>query len=83
MVKANTSIWIEPDVQKGLRILAAEYNMAVGDVIEALLQFGDHARLVSEDMDTLFSCSFMDVKERKVIEFAASRYRGGPRKETT
>ena len=37
--KNNTSIWLEPSVQRRLRILAAEQAIPVGDAIKALLDF--------------------------------------------
>lgn len=39
MVKKNTSIWIEPRVQRELKILSAKHEKPVGEVIEALLEF--------------------------------------------
>jgi hypothetical protein len=39
MVKKNTSMWIEPQAQRGIKFLSFKFDHAAGDIIESLLQF--------------------------------------------
>ena len=39
--KKNTSIWLEPSVQRRLKMMSAEYRKPVGEIIESLLNFSD------------------------------------------
>lgn len=37
MAKKSTSLWLDPGVQRRLKILSAQHGAPVGDVIEALV----------------------------------------------
>lgn len=91
--KKNTSMWLEPSVQRRLKMLATEHNKPVGDIIEGLLNFAEKVRSCKSGtvdsgwIERVFRLEMLSVgevdiagkQEHEILMAEAERWVGDPK----